>query len=309
MEAILVEPYGFCAGVRRAIDILSITLEKYKDRHCIYVLHEIVHNKYIVEGFKKQGVIFINSIEDIKNNDGVLVFSAHGVSKSIEEGAKRRGIQVIDATCPLVSKVHKRAKKYEDSGRELILIGYKNHQEIKGISGRVKNPVILVQSVKDVHSLRVKNPNNLSYITQTTLSIDDVVEIVDALKFKFPNIKGSDFKEICYATQNRQNAVKKLIKIADIVLVMGSKNSSNSNRLLDICLAKGKKAHLIDNYNCVDKNWFLGIKKIGITAGASVPDILVSELINYLKMQMNVRVSIMLSGITENIRFRIPSSI
>ncbi|UPA55736.1 4-hydroxy-3-methylbut-2-enyl diphosphate reductase [Wolbachia pipientis] len=307
MEIILAEPRGFCAGVKRAVDILAITLEKYKNKCQVYVLHEIVHNKYIVENFKRQGVVFVNSIEEIEDNGGILIFSAHGVSKNIEDEARRKGIQVIDATCPLVSKVHKEAKRYENSGKELILIGHENHPEVKGIRGRVNNPIILVQTVQDVRNLKVTDPDNLSYVTQTTLSIDDTHEIIAALKLRFPSITGPDLKDICYATQNRQNAVKKLAEIVDMVLVVGSKNSSNSNRLLDLCTARGKRAYLIDNCSYVNKSWLQGVEKIGITAGASAPDILVDELIDYLKVSMDVKVSVMPGGITENVQFKIPN--
>ncbi|MGL9681904.1 MAG: 4-hydroxy-3-methylbut-2-enyl diphosphate reductase [Wolbachia sp.] len=307
MEVILAEPRGFCAGVKRAVDILVITLEKYKNKRQVYVLHEIVHNKYIVENFKKQGVVFVNNIEYIEANDGILIFSAHGVSKSIEEEVKRKGIQVIDATCPLVSKVHKEAKRYEDSGRELILIGHENHPEVNGIIGRVDAPITLVQTVEDVHNLKVKDTDNLSYFTQTTLSVDDTREIIAALKFMFPSITGPNLKDICYATQNRQNAAKKLAEIVDMVLIVGSKNSSNSNRLLDLCIARGKRAYLIDNYNCVNKSWLQGVEKVGITAGASAPDILVGELIDYLKTHMNIKVSVMPGGVAENVQFKVPN--
>ncbi|BET29351.1 4-hydroxy-3-methylbut-2-enyl diphosphate reductase [Wolbachia pipientis] len=307
MEIILAEPRGFCAGVKRAVDILAITLEKYKNERQVYVLHEIVHNKYIVEDFKKQGVVFVSSIEAIEDNEGILIFSAHGVSKNIEDEAKRKGIQVIDATCPLVSKVHKEAKRYENSGKELILIGHENHPEVKGIRGRVNNPITLVQTLQDVYDLKVKDPDNLSYVTQTTLSIDDTHEIIVALKLRFPSITGPDLKDICYATQNRQNAVKKLAEIVDMVLVVGSKNSSNSNRLLDLCTAREKRAYLIDNYRCVNKSWFQGVEKIGITAGASAPDILVDELMDYLKVNLSVKISVMPGGIIENVQFKIPN--
>ncbi|TVS90952.1 4-hydroxy-3-methylbut-2-enyl diphosphate reductase [Wolbachia pipientis] len=307
MEIILAEPRGFCAGVKRAVDILAITLEKYKNKCQVYVLHEIVHNKYIVEDFKRQGVVFVNSIEEIEDNGGILIFSAHGVSKNIEDEAKRKGIQVIDATCPLVSKVHKEAKRYENSGKELILIGHENHPEVKGIRGRVNNPIILVQTVQDVRNLKVKDPDNLSYVTQTTLSIDDTREIIVALKLRFPSITGPDLKDICYATQNRQNAVKKLAKITDVVLIVGSKNSSNSNRLLDLCISTGKRAYLIDSYRCVNKSWLQGAEKIGITAGASAPDILVDELMDYLKVNLSVKISVMPGGIIENVQFKIPN--
>lgn len=309
MEIILAEPRGFCAGVKRAVDILAITLEKYRNKCQVYVLHEIVHNKYIVEDFKRQGVVFVNSIDEIKDNGGILIFSAHGVSKSIEDEAKKKDIQVIDATCPLVSKVHKEAQRYEKSGKELILIGHENHPEVKGIRGRVNNPIALVQTVQDVYDVQVKDSSNLSYVTQTTLSIDDTREIIAALKSRFPSITGPDLKDICYATQNRQNAVKKLAEIVDMVLIIGSKNSSNSNRLLELCIAKGKRAYLIDNYSSIDESWLQGIEKIGVTAGASAPDILVDELIDYLKTNMNVKVSIMPGGITENVQFKIPELI
>lgn len=309
MEIILAEPRGFCAGVKRAVDILAITLKKYRNKCQVYVLHEIVHNKYIVEDFKKQGVIFVKSVEEIEDNQGVLLFSAHGVSESVECDAKRKGIKVVDATCPLVSKVHKEAKRYEDLGKELILIGHENHPEVKGIRGRVNNHIILVQTVQDVYNLQVKNPDNLSYVTQTTLSIDDTKEIIAALMLKFPNITGPNLKDICYATQNRQNAVKKLAEIVDMVLIIGSKNSSNSNRLLDLCVAKGKKAYLIDNHTCIDKSWMEGVEKLGITAGASAPDILVDNLIDYLKTITDVKISIMPGGITENVQFKIPAHI
>ncbi|WP_168464875.1 4-hydroxy-3-methylbut-2-enyl diphosphate reductase [Wolbachia endosymbiont of Ctenocephalides felis wCfeT] len=307
MEVILAEPRGFCAGVKRAVDILAITLEKYRNQCQVYVLHEIVHNKYIVEDFMKQGVIFVKNIEEIEGNGGILIFSAHGVSKSIEDEAKRKNIKVIDATCPLVSKVHKEAKRYEDNGKELILIGHENHPEVKGIRGRVNNPIALVQTVQDVYDLKVREPNNLSYVTQTTLSIDDTREIITALKSRFPNITGPDLKDICYATQNRQNAVKKLAEIVDMVFIIGSKNSSNSNRLIDLCLAKGKRAYLIDDYTCINEDWLDGVEKIGITAGASAPDVLVDELINYLKTKITIEVSVMPDGITENVQFKVPS--
>ncbi|HCE59643.1 MAG TPA: 4-hydroxy-3-methylbut-2-enyl diphosphate reductase [Wolbachia sp.] len=309
MEVILAEPRGFCAGVRRAVDILAITLEKYRDKRQVYVLHEIVHNKYIIEDFKKQGVIFVKNIEEIKDPRGILIFSAHGVSQSIEDEASRKNIQVIDATCPLVSKVHKEARRYEDRGKELILIGHENHPEVQGIRGRVNNPITLVQNVADAYTCAVNDPNNLSYVTQTTLSIDDTREIITILKSRFPNITGPDLKDICYATQNRQNAVKKLAEIVDIVLIIGSKNSSNSNRLLDLCIAKGKRAYLIDNYKCIDKSWLKDVKKLGITAGASAPDILVDELIDNLRANMSIKISVMPNGFTENVQFKIPSSI
>ncbi|OEY86739.1 4-hydroxy-3-methylbut-2-enyl diphosphate reductase [Wolbachia pipientis] len=310
MEIILAEIYGFCAGVKRAVDILATIVEQYQSEHTIYVLHEIVHNKSVIESFTKQGVIFIDNIEaipDCNDKSGILILSAHGVSRKVEEDAKKKKIRVIDATCPLVSKVHKEAKRYEDSGKEVILIGHKDHPEVKGTKGRVDNPVILVQTVEDIYTIEAKDPNNLSYVTQTTLSLDDTRDIIDALKSKFPNITGPNLKDICYATQNRQNAAKKLSEVTDIILVVGSKNSSNSNRLLDLCLAQGKQAYLIDDYSCVDTNWFTNITKLGITAGASAPDVLIKELIDHLRSIVNIeKISTMSSGITENVRFKMP---
>ena len=307
MEVILARPRGFCAGVKRAVDILAIALEKYRNKRNVYVLHEIVHNNYIVESFKKQGVIFVNSIEEVEDTEGVLIFSAHGVSKKIEDEARKKNILVLDATCPLVSKVHREAIRYENNGRNLILIGHINHPEVQGIIGRVNKTVTLVQNTHDAYTCKIEDESNIAYVTQTTLSINDTREIIDILKSRFPNIAGPELKDICYATQNRQNAVKKLTKIVDLVLIIGSKNSSNSNRLMDLCISQGKKAYLIDNYNCIDMNWLQNVKKLGVTAGASAPDILVHELIENLKTKMNIRVSSITNEINESVQFKIPN--
>ncbi len=304
MEVILAQPRGFCAGVKRAIDILTLTLEKYGSNHKIYALHEIVHNRHVVDDFKRRGVVFVDKVEEVQAN-AVLVFSAHGVAKAVEDEAKNKNIHIIDATCPLVSKVHKEAQRSERDGRQLILIGHKGHPEVEGTKGRVKNPIILVQTVHDVHELEVEDQDKLSYVTQTTLSIDDTREIIAALQAKFPNISGPNLSDICYATQNRQNAVKQLAKIVDLVLVIGSQNSSNSNRLLDICKATGVKAYLINSYRDIDNNWFIGVKRLGITAGASAPEILIKELISQLKSYMDIEVSVM-PGTVENIEFKLP---
>ncbi|UWI83109.1 4-hydroxy-3-methylbut-2-enyl diphosphate reductase [Wolbachia endosymbiont of Howardula sp.] len=305
MEVILAEPRGFCAGVKRAIEILTHTLAIYKNKCQVYVLHEIVHNTYIIEQFIKQGAIFIEHLEEIQDNSGVLVFSAHGVSKNIEEQAKRQGLTVIDTTCPLVRKVHHIAQEYEKNGQELILIGHANHPEVNGIIGRVKNPIILVQSLEDVKSVHIRNPHHVSYITQTTLSIDETSNIIDAIKLKYPDIKGRSLSNICYATHNRQNAIKMLSKRVDMVLIIGSANSSNARRLLEICMLQGqKKAFLIENHSYIKKHWFKNINKIGITAGASVPNILINELIEYFEFTMDAQVSVMPYGIFENINFK-----
>ncbi|WP_339046538.1 4-hydroxy-3-methylbut-2-enyl diphosphate reductase [Candidatus Mesenet endosymbiont of Agriotes lineatus] len=304
MEIILAQPRGFCAGVKRAIDILTFTLERYGSNRKIYALHEIVHNKYVVEDFKHKGVTFVSKVKEVPDG-AALVFSAHGVARSVEDEAKSRNIFVIDATCPLVSKVHREAQKSEQNGRQLILIGHKGHPEIEGTKGRVKKPVILVQTLQDVYELEVEDPDKLSYVTQTTLSIDDTREIITALQTRFPNISGPNLSDICYATQNRQNAVKKLAQVVDLVLVIGSQNSSNSNRLLDICRSVGVKSYLINSYRDIDNSWLDSINKLGITAGASAPEILIEELISYLKGCMTIKVSV-LPGIVENIEFKLP---
>ncbi|WP_339047257.1 4-hydroxy-3-methylbut-2-enyl diphosphate reductase [Candidatus Mesenet endosymbiont of Phosphuga atrata] len=304
MEVILAQPRGFCAGVKRAIDILTLALERYGSDRRIYALHEIVHNKYVVEDFKHKGVTFVNEVKEVPDG-AALVFSAHGVAKSVEDEAKSKNIFVIDATCPLVSKVHREAQKSEQNGRQLILIGHKGHPEIEGTKGRVKKSVILVQNVQDVYKLEIEDPDKLSYVTQTTLSIDDTREIITALQTRFPNISGPNLSDICYATQNRQNAVKKLAQVVDLVLVIGSQNSSNSNRLLDICRSK---SYLINSYRDIDNSWFDGVNKLGITAGASAPEILIEELISYLKSYMTIKVSV-LPGIVENIEFKLPSEL
>ncbi|WP_333023998.1 4-hydroxy-3-methylbut-2-enyl diphosphate reductase [Wolbachia endosymbiont of Pentidionis agamae] len=307
MEVILAEPRGFCAGVKRAVDILDLVLKKYGKKYQVYVLHEIVHNQCIIEDFKNKGVIFIDNVEDVKSNS-VLVFSAHGISKAIEDRSKEKNVIVVDATCPLVSKVHREAQRHKNNGRELILIGHKGHPEIKGIIGRVNGNVILVENVEDAYNIKVNNENNLSYITQTTLSIDDTSRIISVLTSRFPNIIGPNLNDICYATQNRQNAVKQLSKIVDMILVIGSKNSSNSNRLLDLCVSEGKKAYLIDSYHDVRNDLFIGVEKLGITAGASAPDILIHQLINYLRESMEIKISNM-PGIKEKVKFKIPQEL
>ncbi|MBQ4875099.1 MAG: 4-hydroxy-3-methylbut-2-enyl diphosphate reductase [Rickettsiaceae bacterium H1] len=304
MEIILAQPRGFCAGVERAIKIVDQALLTYPEKD-IYVFHEIVHNKYVLDNFKKQGVKFVESTEEVPN-DSILIFSAHGVPKQVINCTKNRIEIVIDATCPLVTKVHNEAQNNEKIGLEIILIGHKNHQEVIGTIGQVKNKIKLVESVQDVLSLKVNNPNKLSYVTQTTLSIDDTLEIINALKMRFPNIKGPNLRDICYATQNRQNAVKTLAKSVDIILVVGSKNSSNSSRLTEIGLISGIPSYLIDSENDMDLSWFECVDKIGITAGASAPEILVQKIINFLKKKFKVVKIFNMNGITENVKFKLP---
>lgn len=305
MKVILAEPRGFCAGVERAIEIVERALKKYGAP--VYVRHEIVHNKYVVENLRAKGVIFVDDLEEIPAG-AITVFSAHGVSEAVENGAKARNLPVIDATCPLVTKVHKEAQRREEENLELILIGHAGHPEVEGTSGRVKSEVILVQSLEDVANIKVKNPKKLAYVTQTTLSVDDTRVIIDALKFKFPEIVGPELKDICYATQNRQNAVRELAKQASLILVIGSQNSSNSNRLKDLAEESGAKSHLINGVNDIDEAWFDGVDSIGLTAGASAPEILVEEVINSLKSRFDCKIEI-LNVMDENVKFKLPKEV
>ena len=305
MEIILAQPRGFCAGVERAIKIVEKALDLYPHKK-IYVLHEIVHNQYILSLFRKRGVNFIESINDIPEQDIVLILSAHGTSRHIINTAQARFTIVIDATCPLVTKVHREIKHNAQANKENILIGHQGHQEVIGTMEQISQEVKLVQSIEGVRKLKVQNPNNLSYVTQTTLSIDDTKDIISALKNRFPNIKGPDLKDICYATQNRQNAVKELAKMTDIIFVIGSLNSSNSARLCEVARLQNIPSYLIDNHTAIDISWLQNIKKVGITAGASAPETLVQEIISFLKRKFaNTTVSTM-SGINENIRFKLP---
>lgn len=305
MQIILAEPRGFCAGVRRAIDIVEKSLAKYGAP--VFVRHEIVHNKYVVDDLKKKGAIFVEELSEIPAG-AVTIFSAHGVAEIVENEAKERGLSTLDATCPLVTKVHKEAQKRESEHRQVILIGHKNHVEVIGTAGRVKAGVILVSNKDDVANINVKDPNLLAYVTQTTLSVDDTKEIIEALKVRFPNIVGPDIKDICYATQNRQTAVKQLAEVCDVILVIGAVNSSNSNRLKDVGLEKGIKSYLINDYTEIDLKWIEKAKKVGITAGASAPEILVDQVIDYLKDNFNASVTL-LEGIIENVHFKLPKEL
>ncbi len=305
MEIILAQPRGFCAGVLRAIEIVERALKIYGAP--IYVRHEIVHNKYVVENLKAKGVVFVDEISEIPDGS-ITIFSAHGVSQKVEDSARLRSLPVIDATCPLVTKVHKEAQRNEEDGNKIILIGHNGHPEVEGTSGRVKSEVILVENVSDVEKLKISNSEKLSYVTQTTLSVDDTKKIIEALKEKFPSITGPDTKDICYATQNRQNAVRELANMVDIILVIGSQNSSNSNRLCDLAKEMGVESYLVGDENEINANWFVGKNKIGITAGASAPDELVAKIINYFKNMSDVKISTM-NGRQENIRFKLPKEV
>lgn len=308
INILLANPRGFCAGVTRAITTVENALEKFGKP--IYVKHEIVHNKFVVDDLKNKGAIFVDDISDIPENSNVI-FSAHGVSQQVENAANIRHLKIIDATCPLVSKVHKSAQQYENADYEIILIGHKNHPEVEGTKGRVKQEVILVSDIEDAKTIKVKNPDKIAFVTQTTLSLDDTKEIIDILSQRFPNIEQRLYKkDICYATQNRQNAVKELAKNADLILVIGSKNSSNSNRLRDIAREYGAKSYLIDNASFIEHEWLKDIKNIGITAGASAPEILVEKVIEKLQKIFNNNCKItLMEGKKENIKFSLPKEI
>jgi 4-hydroxy-3-methylbut-2-enyl diphosphate reductase len=302
LKVILAQPRGFCAGVTRAIDIVEKALELYGPP--IYVRHEIVHNKRVVESLKAKGVIFVEELEEIPQGE-VTIFSAHGVAATVEEEAARRGLPVIDATCPLVTKVHNEGGRYASKGAHVVLIGHAGHPEVEGTMGRVPGGVHLVTRPKDVETLDIPDGAEVAYITQTTLSTDDTRAVIEALKTRFPQIMGPDVRDICYATQNRQMAVRKLAKISEIILVVGAKNSSNSNRLREIGLELGKPSYLLDDANGLDVTWLEGITAVGVTAGASAPDELIDELIAKLETLRSIDLRI-LDGVEENVSFKMP---
>jgi 4-hydroxy-3-methylbut-2-enyl diphosphate reductase len=305
IRVVLAQPRGFCAGVERAIEIVERALEKYGPP--IYVRHEIVHNRHVVERLRAKGARFVDEIDEIPPG-AVTIFSAHGVASVIETRAEERGLPVIDATCPLVSKVHIEGQRYANQGREIILIGHAGHPEIEGTMGRITGKVHLISKPEEVAGLNVGNPEKLAFITQTTLSVDDTRAVIEALKARFPSIVGPDTKDICYATQNRQRATLELAKIVDVVLVVGAPNSSNSNRLREIAAEFGVPSYLIEDANALDPRWLAGVSAVGITAGASAPDELVDELVERLRTMDEVEIQ-RLSGVTENVRFRMPNQL
>jgi 4-hydroxy-3-methylbut-2-enyl diphosphate reductase len=308
MNIILAKPRGFCAGVTRAIETVEKAIAKFGPP--VYVRHEIVHNKFVVESLRKKGAIFVDEVDQIPAS-AITIFSAHGVSDKVEEDAEKRGLDVIDATCPLVSKVHREAKKYEEEDYEIILIGHKGHPEVEGTSGRVKKEVILVTDENDALNIKVKNPDKITYVTQTTLSVDDTKKIVAILENRFPSMqRGLATKDICYATQNRQDAVRSLSKMVDILLVIGAKNSSNSNRLRDLGEESGLKSFLINGSEDLKEEWFLNVENIGLTAGASAPEILVQGVITKIKEIAKKEVTVSdMEGITENTFFALPRKV
>ena len=305
MRVILAQPRGFCAGVERAIEIVERALKKYGPP--IYVRHEIVHNRHVVEELRARGAVFVDELDEIPPG-AMTVFSAHGVAKRVEEVARDRSLPVIDATCPLVSKVHNEGRRYAAQGREVVLIGHAGHAEVEGTVGQIPGTVHLVQTVADVATLVVADADALSYITQTTLSVDDTRHIIAALKARFPTVVGPDVRDICYATQNRQQAVRDLAHVVDLILVVGSRNSSNSNRLREIGEELGRPSYLIDDAGALRPEWFLDIGTVGLTAGASAPETLVQGVINGLREFGPVEVST-LPGVAEDVRFRFPAEL
>jgi 4-hydroxy-3-methylbut-2-enyl diphosphate reductase len=302
LEVILAQPRGFCAGVVRAIDIVERALEIYGAP--VYVRHEIVHNKHVVADLRAKGARFVEEVEEIPPG-AITVFSAHGVSRKVEQDAGDRSLEVIDATCPLVSKVHHEAKRYARRGHEVVLIGHAGHPEVVGTMGQVPGEVHLVSSVADVAALRPVDSTKLSYVTQTTLSVDDTRDIIAALKERFPEIRGPDVKDICYATQNRQTAVRRLASRSDVILVIGAHYSSNSMRLREIGEEAGTAAYLIPDAGALQPEWLEQARSVGITAGASAPERLVQDLIGRLDELYEVTVTD-LDGIEENVSFRLP---
>jgi 4-hydroxy-3-methylbut-2-enyl diphosphate reductase len=304
-EIILAQPRGFCAGVDRAIDIVERALELHGAP--IYVRHEIVHNRFVVEDLRAKGAVFIDELDQAPTG-GIVVFSAHGVSKAVRSEAESRGLKVFDATCPLVTKVHIEVERMRAAGREIIMIGHKGHPEVEGTLGQVNDGMHLVETVEDVQALRVSNPEMLAFVTQTTLSVDDASVVAEALRAKYPTITEPKKSDICYATQNRQDAVKVMAPESDLVLVVGSANSSNSNRLREVAERKGIPAYLIDGPESIEPAWLVDRKRIGITAGASAPELLVQQVIARLKALGAISVRT-LDGLQENVSFPLPKGL
>lgn len=302
---LLANPRGFCAGVDRAINIVERALEQFGAP--IYVRHEVVHNKFVVDNLIAKGVIFIEELSDVPP-DSTLIYSAHGVSRAVQAEAKARGFRVFDATCPLVTKVHREVQRLAENGYQIIMIGHKGHPEVEGTMGQVNEGMLLVETVDDVAHLHVNDPTRLAHVSQTTLSVDETQEIIAALKARFPEIRSPSKEDICYATQNRQDAVKDLVKDCDIVIVVGSPTSSNSNRLREVAALRGVDAYMVDNAGELQAAWFAGKKKIGLTAGASAPEVLVSEVVATLNEWGYLNVE-QLSGTEESIVFVLPRAL
>jgi len=305
MEILLAQPRGFCAGVERAIEIVERALAQFGAP--IYVRHEIVHNKSVVEDLRAKGAVFVEELAEVPAGNTVI-FSAHGVSKEVRAEAERRGLKVFDATCPLVTKVHMEVAKMLKAGFEIVMIGHRGHPESEGTMGQSEKGMYLVETVEDVARLQVADPSRLSYVTQTTLSVDDAQAIVAALRARFPAIRGPKKDDICYATQNRQDAVKVMAPQCDLVIVVGSPNSSNSNRLREVAQSRGTTAYMVDNASQLEPQWLAGRKRVGVTAGASAPEILVKEVIAKLRELGASRVT-QLPGREENVVFALPKQL
>jgi len=305
MEVLLANPRGFCAGVDRAIEIVERALALFGAP--IYVRHEVVHNKFVVESLRAKGAVFIEDLAEVPSGS-TLIFSAHGVSPAVRQEAEARGLKVFDATCPLVTKVHLEVARMRAQGKEVVMIGHKGHPEVEGTMGQAAGGIHLVEKPEDVPGLDVADANKLAYVTQTTLSMDDADQIVAALKQRFPNIGGPKKADICYATQNRQDAVKSLAQQCDVVIVVGSPNSSNSNRLREVARNMGVDAYMVDNAGQIDPEWLRGKIKIGVTAGASAPEVLVQEVISRLE-EVGASAVQEAGGIVENVVFPIPKSL
>ena len=305
MDILLANPRGFCAGVDRAIIIVEQALEKFGAP--IYVRHEVVHNKFVVDELKNKGAVFIDELSDVPAGNTVI-FSAHGVSKEVRAEAEKMGLRVFDATCPLVTKVHIEVEKMRAAGQEIVMIGHKGHPEVEGTMGQSDGGMYLVETPEDVEALQVKDPAKLAYVTQTTLSIDDAASIVGALKIRFPKIVAPKSDSICYATQNRQDAVKVLAKDCDLVIIVGSPNSSNSNRLREVAQNQGVESYMVDNASFLQDSWVIGKKRIGVSAGASAPEVLVKEVIAKLQALTQAEVT-ELHGVIENVVFQLPKNL
>ncbi|MGH1456914.1 MAG: 4-hydroxy-3-methylbut-2-enyl diphosphate reductase [Alphaproteobacteria bacterium] len=305
LKILLAAPRGFCAGVDRAIQIVELALQKYGAP--VYVRHEIVHNKFVVDGLREKGAVFVEELDEIPDDGRPVIFSAHGVAKSVPEEASSREMFFIDATCPLVSKVHREAERHFKTGNQIVLIGHAGHPEVIGTMGQLpKGAVVLVETVADVGSIVVEDESNLAYCTQTTLSVDDTADIVAALQVRFPNIRGPRKEDICYATTNRQAAMKAIAPLSDAVIVLGAPNSSNSNRLVEVAALNGcAKAMLVQRVSDIDWDWFDGVNALGLSAGASAPEVLVNEVIEKAKEFFDV--SLEEIAITqENVNFKVP---
>ena len=309
MQIKLANPRGFCAGVDRAIDIVNRALDLFEPP--IYVRHEVVHNKFVVNGLRERGALFVDELDEVPDNS-IVIFSAHGVSQAVRQNATDRGLRVFDATCPLVTKVHLEVARYSADGSECILIGHKGHPEVEGTMGQYDHArggdIYLVENEADVERLVVRDETRLSYVTQTTLSMDDTARVIDALRRKFPHIQGPRKDDICYATQNRQDAVKRLASECQVLMVVGSPNSSNSNRLRELGERMGAKAFLIDNASEIQPHWLDGVASIGVTAGASAPEVLVKEVIARLQ-ELGGQVPEEIAGTEENVVFTLPKEL